>query len=154
MLFSPQKFRVNNGGIFWFSNQILESLYVLDIEGTEITSEIFMYITKNATLLREFYIGNTYIDNNLMLLQSHQVKSKKITHLCVYNLDLNLDSLNFIDEALPNLKEIYLNNQLYAQVKLDNNLSINLLSKLKVKDIKESRTCLHYLDHACDKYRD
>lgn len=111
-----------------------------------------MYVAKNCDSLLEFYLGNTYIDSNIVQLKKEKVRSKKITHLCIYNLDLNVNSLNFINEILPNLKEVYLNNQLYSQIKSDDNLSINLLLKLKVKDINQSRTCLHYKDHVCDKY--
>ena len=111
-----------------------------------------MYVVKNCESLREFYLGNTYIDSNLTHLRKEKVKSKKLTHLCIYNLDLDVNSLNFIDEILPNLKEVYLNNQLYSQIKSDNSLSYNLTGKLIAKDIQDSRTCLHYKDHICDKY--
>lgn len=110
-----------------------------------------MFVVKNCHNLKEFYFGHTYIDSMLMELDKNKVKSKQLTHICIYNLDLDIDSINFINDILPNLKFIYLNNQLSTQIKT--NLSIQLKNKLIIKDKNnDSKTCLHFKEHKCDKY--
>lgn len=146
--------RINNGGFFWLDFPILQSLLVLDVEGTEITSEIFIYVVKSCSSLIEFYFGDTYIDSNIVHLKRDKVVAKNITRLCVYNLDLNTSSLNFLNEILPALNELNLNSQLYAQVKSDDSLSVGLQLKMKVTEVKEStKTCSHSKEHACDRYK-
>ena len=147
-------FRINNGGFFWLDLPILQSLLVLDVEGTEITSEIFIYIVKSCSSLIEFYLGNTYVDSNIVHLKRGKVVAKNIARLCVYNLDLNTNSLNFLNEILPALSELNLNSQLYAQVKSDDGLSVGLQLKMKVTEVKESiKSCSHFKEHACDRYK-
>lgn len=145
---------MNNGGFFWLDFPILQSLLVLDIEGTEVTSEIFIYVVKSCGSLVEFYFGNTYIDSNIVQLKKEKVVAKNIARLCVYNLDLNTSSLNFLNEIFPALQELNLNSQLHAQVKSDDNLSVSLRLKMKVNEMKElTKTCLHFKEHACDRYK-
>lgn len=147
-------FRVNNGGIFWLDSSLLQSLYVLSIEGTEVTSEIFIYVVKSCGSLVEFYFGNTYIDSNIVQLKKEKVVAKNLARICIYNLDLNTNSLNFLNEILPALTELQLNSQLHSQVKSDDALSCSLQMKMNVKEIKEpTKTCLHFKEHACDRYK-
>ena len=118
------------------------------------TSEIFIYVVKSCNSLVEFYFGNTYVDSNIVQLKKERVVSKNIVRLCISNLDLNTNSLNFLNEILPALSEVNLNSQLYEKVKSDERLSISLQLKMKVNEIKEpTKTCLHFKEHACDRYK-
>lgn len=118
------------------------------------TSEVFIYVVKSCSSLVEFYFGNTFIDSSIVQLKKEKVVAKNLERICVYNLDLNTNSLNFLNEILPALTELQLNSQLYAQVKSSDDLSVSLQLKMTVKEIKEpTKTCLHFKEHVCDRYK-
>ncbi|XP_064479558.1 F-box/LRR-repeat protein 12-like isoform X2 [Ornithodoros turicata] len=122
--------------------ELLQSLVVLDLEGTGVSEEGFGRLLRTATNLQQLYVGQSkFAGQSLHLMKLGSLP--KLRRICLRDTEVNADTILRLVKVAQNLEVIYLSTGALVEGCAPNACFSSC--KIVVSGVLETKTCGHFL---------